>query len=90
MSFLQKSKDRSGHRRCLLKNLFLEILQNSQENTCTKVSFLIKLQVSALKEGIWKVKNTFFSGEILAKQKVTHETEIMTLNINLELTLTPV
>ena len=48
MLFLQKSKDRSG----LLKRVFLEILQNSQENTCTKVSFLIKLQVSALKKGI--------------------------------------
>ena len=27
------------------KRLFLEILQNSQENTCAWVSFLIKLQV---------------------------------------------
>ena len=27
-----------------LKNLFLEISQNSQENTCARVSFLIKLQ----------------------------------------------
>ena len=26
--------------------MFLEILQNSQENTCTRVSFLIKLQTS--------------------------------------------
>ena len=30
--------------RCSLKKVFLEILQNSQENTCTRVSFLIKLQ----------------------------------------------
>ena len=29
--------------RCSVKNVFLEILQNSQENTCTRVSFLIKL-----------------------------------------------
>ena len=28
------------------EKLFLEILQNSQENTCGKVSFLIKLQAS--------------------------------------------
>ena len=27
--------------------MFLEILPNSQENTCTRVSFLIKLQASA-------------------------------------------
>ena len=29
-----------------LKKVFLEILQNSQENTCAWVSFLIKLQAS--------------------------------------------
>ena len=28
--------------------VFLEILQNQQENTCAKVSFLIKLQASGL------------------------------------------
>ena len=31
-------------RRCSVKNLFLEISQNSQEHTCARVSFLIKLQ----------------------------------------------
>ena len=34
--------------RCSVKKLFLEILQNSQEYTCAKASFLIKLQVSGL------------------------------------------
>ena len=34
--------------RCLVKKVFLEILQNSQENTCVGVSFLTKLQASAL------------------------------------------
>ena len=29
---------------CSVKNMFLEISQNSQENTCTRISFLIKLQ----------------------------------------------
>ena len=29
------------------KKVFLEISQNSQENTCTRVSFLIKLQAYA-------------------------------------------
>ena len=32
----------------LLKMVFLEILQNWQENTCARVSFLIKLQALAL------------------------------------------
>ena len=30
-------------RGCSVKNVFLEISQNSQENTCATVSFLIKL-----------------------------------------------
>ena len=30
--------------RCSVKKVFLEILQNSLENTCATVSFLIKLQ----------------------------------------------
>ena len=29
---------------CSVKKAFLEISQNSQENTCTRISFLIKLQ----------------------------------------------
>ena len=29
---------------CSVKKLFLDIPQNSQENTCARVSFLIKLQ----------------------------------------------
>ena len=35
-------------RRCSVKEVLLEISQNSQENSCTKVSFLIKLQASTL------------------------------------------
>ena len=31
-------------RRCSVKRVFLEISQSSQENTCARVSFLIKLQ----------------------------------------------
>ena len=33
--------------RCSVKKMFLEISHNSQENTCARVSFLIKLQVLA-------------------------------------------
>ena len=35
-------------RRCSVKRVFLEILQNSQENTCARVSFLTKLQASVM------------------------------------------
>ena len=37
---------RSSHRRCSIRKGVLEISQNSQENTCARVSFLIKLQAS--------------------------------------------
>ena len=33
--------------RCSVREVFLEISQNSQENTCARVSFLINLQVEA-------------------------------------------
>ena len=39
-----KSHSEAATRSTLLKNLFLKISQNSQENTCAKVSFLITLQ----------------------------------------------
>ena len=34
--------------RCSVKKVFLETSQNSQENTCVRVSFLLKLQASGL------------------------------------------
>ena len=36
---------RSSHGRCSLRKVLIEILQNSQETTCARVSFLITLQV---------------------------------------------
>ena len=40
--------------RCSVKKVFLKILQNSQENTCPSVSYLIKLLAEALfKKRLW-------------------------------------
>ena len=42
--------------RCSVKKRFLEISQNSQENTCTRISFIMKLQAWAchvIKKGLW-------------------------------------
>ena len=48
MSLLSKFHDTEAvARRCLVKKMFVEILENSQENTCVKVSFLTKLQATA-------------------------------------------
>ena len=38
------TEHRSSHRRCSIKICVPKISQNSQENTCARVSFLIKLQ----------------------------------------------
>ena len=44
-SCLDKSKETEEvTQRFSVKNVFLEISQNSEENTCARVSFLIKLQ----------------------------------------------
>ena len=40
------SKYSSSDQMCSVKKGLLEISQNSQENTCARVSFLIKLQVA--------------------------------------------
>ena len=37
----------SAVQRCSVKKVFLEVSQNSQENACARVSFLIKLQALA-------------------------------------------
>ena len=37
---------RSRHQRCSIKNLFLKTSQYSQENTCARASFLLKLYAS--------------------------------------------
>ena len=63
----------SSHQRCSVKKVFLEISQNSQENTCARVSFLIKLQASGSGTGVflwilWNSKNNFLqnaSGRLL-------------------------
>ena len=48
--------DRSSHRRCSLKEVFLEILKNSQENAVPESLFLIKLQAPPrfLKKRLWR------------------------------------
>ena len=45
---IEKKTYRSSRPQVFCKKVFLEISQNSQENTCARVSFLIKLQASGL------------------------------------------
>ena len=74
---------RSSHQGCSVRNVFFKISQNSQENTCARVSFLIKLQASAFnfikKETLAQVfsseffeifKNSFFTEHHLATASV--------------------
>ena len=46
----------------LYKKVFLKILQNSQENTCARVSFLIKLLLNLFSCEFYEIfKDTFFT-----------------------------
>ena len=47
---------RSSHQMCSVQKVFSKISQNSPENTCARVSFLIKLQAwptTLLKKRLW-------------------------------------
>ena len=49
-----RTKDLSSRLEVLSKKVFLKILQNLQENNCTRVSFLIKLQATLIfSEHLW-------------------------------------
>ena len=50
--------------RCSVEGVFLQITQNSQENNCARVSFLIKLQASA-----------FFTENVLATASIDADIE---------------
>ena len=51
-------RSEAATRDVLWKNLFLEISQTSQENTCARVSFLIKLQALQAKDCNFVKKET--------------------------------
>ena len=68
--------------------MFLKISQNSEENTCARVSFLIKLQTLAYnfieKETLTQVfscefceifKNTFFTGRLRESASVDNSSK---------------
>ena len=64
-----------------MKMMLLEISQNSQENTCTRVSFLIKLQAFIKKEALAQVlscefceisKNTFSTEHLWTTASAAH------------------
>ena len=53
--------DRSSHWKCSVDKVFLEISQNSQENTCARASFLIKLHRNDVRH---KYKKALYSTSI--------------------------
>ena len=57
----------SSHQRCSIKKVFLKNSQNSQENTCAKVSFLIKLQVFLAGLFLIKLQAFFLKKQTLAQ-----------------------
>ena len=72
-----QTRHRSSHKRSYIKKVFLRISQNSQENACARLSFVIKLQAETCifikRETLAQVfsyefykifKNTFFTEHI--------------------------
>ena len=70
LRFFLRSIDRS----CSTKNLFLKFSQNSQENTCAVVSFLIKKTLSQVFSCEFSeiFKNTFFTEHLLVTVSLFH------------------
>ena len=63
-------------RMCSVKKVFLEISENSQENTCARVSFIIKLQAFMKKEALAQVFSCEFSE--ISKNIFFHRTPLVT------------
>ena len=72
-----------------VKNVFLEILQNSQENTCTRVSFLIKLQTSACNFIKKETLVQIFSCEFceISKKNFSYRTPPVAVSLNFTIVL---
>ena len=60
----------------LLQKMFLEISQNSQVNTCGKVSFLIKLQAEATASDLFRVFSWRFLAYSIPTEKWNEKREI--------------
>ena len=54
-----------------MKKVFLEISQNSQENTCARVSFLIKLQANLVAQSALE-KFTYSSNSLVSLCEFAH------------------
>ena len=78
----------------LCKKLFLEISQNSQENTCARVSFLIKMQACNFirKETLTQAfsgefceisENTFFAEHVWSTASTIHSVSSLHINVML-------
>ena len=73
LSSILESFLEAATRSVLWQKVFLEILQNSLENTCARVSFLIKLQALACNDN--KKETLVFSCEFCKMFKNTFLTE---------------
>ena len=58
--------------------MFLKILQNPQENTCIRVSFLVKLQASGNLWTLRKLKNIFFKEHLRTTDSEIYSSYIST------------
>ena len=75
-----QSKYRSSYQRYSVKKVFLDISQNSQENNCARVSFLIKLETSVVQLYYCKTLAQVFSCEFckIFKNTFSYRTPFLT------------
>ena len=69
-------RSRSSHQRCCIKKFVLKNSQNSQENTCARVSFLMKLQAFGVVKKFAKItgyhiRQSLFSNKIAGLRPAT-------------------
>ena len=92
-----KTYSKSNYQWYSIKKLFLNISQNSQENTCAKASFLIKLPeaCSSIKMRLWQrcfsvnfygiFKNIFFTEHLQVTASDNQMQVVVLYNLNLSL-----
>ena len=71
-------------RRCCLKKVFLKFSQNSQENTCVVICFLIKLQAQACNFFKKRLQDKGFTVNVANFLRVIFLEHLLWLLLNLE------
>ena len=84
MPVLESLSKEAVAQRCFVKRVFLKISQNSQENSCARVSFPIKLQASGLQLYLKRDSGIGVSFEFckISKNTFSYRTSLVTASVS--------